>query len=214
MEREILEKLKNAVVEQSKEKAKAAAEELVAAGLDPVDGIEKGLGAGMTVIGDKFSRMECFLPELIFASDAFTAGAEVLEPEIRRRGAAIRKRGVVVIGTVKGDIHKIGKDIVAMLMRTRGFEVYDLGIDVSISTFMGKAAEYNADIIAMSALLTTTMPVQKRLIDLLKDQDVRDKYRVMVGGAPVTGQWADEIGADAYGANATEAVELALQLVE
>jgi trimethylamine corrinoid protein len=210
---QILEQLKSAVVETDKDKAVRAAEALVAQGLDPVEGIERGLAPGAVRIGEMFDEGECFLPELILASDAFTAATKVLEAEIMRRGEARERRGVVVIGTVKGDIHKIGKDIVAMLMRVRGFEVHDLGEDVSMSTFVEKAETHGADIIAMSSLLTTTMPAQREVIELLEETNVRDRYRVLVGGSPVTQAWADRIGADGYADTAPAAVERALELI-
>lgn len=210
---EIIDELREAVVATSTDRAVSAAEALVAQGFDPIEGIEKGLVRGAVQIGEMFDEGECFLPELIQASDALTAATKVLETEIIKRGAECERRGVVVIGTVKGDIHKIGKDIVAMLMRVRGFEVHDLGEDVSMSTFVDKAAEHGADIIAMSSLLTTTMPAQREVIDLLKETGVRDRYRVLVGGSPVTQEWADRIGADGYAETAAAAVERALGLV-
>jgi dimethylamine corrinoid protein len=167
----------------------------------------------MNLIGDKFNRGECYLPELIRAANTFNAAMKVLEPEIVRRGQERVHRGVVVVGTVKGDIHKIGKDILAMLMKTRGFDVHNLGEDVPMSTFLKQAAEHDAHIIGMSALLTTTMPGQKEVIDLLKETGVRDKYIVMVGGGPVSAEWAQEIGADGYAETAEEAVGLAEELL-
>lgn len=213
IEGKIFEDLKNAILELNEEKAVKAANDLIKQGIDPLLGIEKGLSPGMAIIGDKFNRMECYLPELILAAKTFDAATQILEPEIMKRGKQQAKRGVVVLGTVKGDIHKIGKDIVAMLMKTRGFEVHNLGEDVSMSTFVDKAAEHNADIIGMSALLTTTMPAQKEVIDLLKEKKVRNRYIVMVGGAPVNVEWAKQIGADAYAKTAEEAVSLAMELI-
>lgn len=209
----IFEDLKNAIVELDKERAVKAAGALLAEGIDPLKGIENGLSPGMAIIGDKFNRMEVYLPELILAAQTFNAAVMVLEPEIKKRGQQQSRRGIVVLGTVKGDIHKIGKDILAMLMNTRGFEVHNLGEDVSMSTFVNKAAEYSADVIGMSALLTTTMPAQKDVIDLLKEKNVRDRYIVMVGGAPVTEDWARTIGADGYAKTAEEGVNLAMDLI-
>lgn len=210
---QIFENLKNAIIQQNEDKAKKAAHELLEYELDPLIGIEKGLSPGMDAIGDKFNTGECFLPELIQAGDAFNAAISVLEPEIAKRGDKQDRVGVVVMGTVKGDIHKIGKDIFIMLLKTRGFEVHDLGEDVSMSSFVNKAEEVNADIIGMSSLLTTTMPAQREVIDLLKEKGIRDKYAVMVGGGPVNQKWADEIGADAYSETAEEAVRIAAELV-
>lgn len=209
----ILEDLKNSIVELDEGKAVRAAKELISQGMDPLQCIEKGLSVGMAIIGDKFNKMECYLPELIRASNTFNAAIEVLEPEIMKQGKQRARRGVVVLGTVKGDIHRIGKDILAMLMKTRGFEVYNLGEDVSMSTFVNKAVEYNADIIGMSSLLTTTMPAQKDVIDLLKEKGLRDRHIVMVGGGPVSAEWAREISADAYAETAEEAVQMAVEMV-
>jgi len=208
----IFEDLKDSIVELDEVKAITAAKNLIAQGIGPLDGIEKGLSPGMVIVGDKFDRMEYYLPELILASKVFNSAIKILEPEIMKRGQQRSSHGVVVLGTVKGDIHEIGKDIVAMLMKIRGFEVYNLGKDVSMSVFLEKAAEYNADIIGMSSLLTTTMPSQKDVIDLLIEKGIRDKYIVMVGGAPVSAEWAEEIGADGYAETAEEAVRLAMEL--
>ncbi len=209
----IFEDLRDAIVDLDEEKVVNSARNLVAQGIDLLEGIEKGLSAGMNIIGDKFNRGECYLPELIRAGNTFNAAMKVLEPEIMKRGQQQTPRGVVVLGTVKGDVHKIGKDILAMLMKTRGFQVHNLGEDVSVSTFLKQAAEHKADIIGMSSLLTTTMPGQKEVIDILKETGVRDKYIVMVGGGPVTVKWAKEIGADGYAETAEEGVELAMELV-
>ena len=209
----IFEALKDAIIELDQEKAVKRANDLLAQGIDPVEGIDKGLSAGMNFIGDKFNRGECYLPELIRAGNTFNAAVKILEPEIMKRGQEKTRRGVVVLGTVKGDIHKIGKDILAMLMKTRGFEVHNLGEDVSMSTFLKQAAEHDADIIGMSSLLTTTMPGQQEVIDLLKETGNRDRYIVMVGGGPVSAEWAKEIGADGYAETAEEAVSLAEELV-
>jgi corrinoid protein of di/trimethylamine methyltransferase len=209
----IFEDLKSAIIDFNEEKAVKGAKDLIAQGIDLLEGIEKGLSAGMNIIGDKFKRGECYLPELMRAGYTFNAAMKVLEPEIMGQGQHQTHRGVVVVGTVKGDVHKIGKDIVAVLMKTRGFEVHNLGEDVPASTFLRQAAEHNADIIGMSSLLTTTMPGQKEVIDILKETGVRHKYIVMVGGGPVTVGWAKEIGADGYAETAQEAVDLATELM-
>jgi len=151
---------------------------------------------------------------LIRAGNTFNAAIKVLEPEILKRGEKQSQTGVVVLGTVTGDVHKIGKEILAMLLKTRGFVVHNLGEDVSLSTFVSKAEELNTDVIGMSALLTTTMPAQKEVIDFLKEKGIRDNFLVMVGGGPVNQNWSDEIGADGYADTAEEAVQLALRLVD
>ena len=213
-EKKIIEDLKEAIIELNEVKAVEATKNLIAQGIDPLVGVEKGLSSGMTIIGDKFNQGECFLPELIRAGNAFNAAIKVLEPEIMKRGEKQSQAGVVVLGTVTGDVHKIGKEILAMLLKTRGFVVHNLGEDVSLSTFVSKAEELNADIIGMSALLTTTMPAQKEVIDFLKEKGIRNNFLVMVGGGPVNQKWSDEIGADGYAETAEEAVQLALRLVE
>ncbi len=167
----------------------------------------------MRSIGDKFQRLEVFLPELMLGGRIFTEAMKLIEPIIAKKGIEREVEGRVVIGTVKGDVHNIGKDIVAMLLKTAGFEVHDLGVDVEISKFIEKAREVKADIIGLSSLLTSTMPIQKDFIDILKERRERDRYLVMVGGGPVTQRWADEIGADGFAGNAEEAVRLASDLV-
>jgi len=209
----IFKELYYAVVGMDEEKAKRAAEELVAANIDAREGIEKGLAKGMEVVGEKFEKLEIFLPELIMAGDVCRAAIEVLQPQIIADGNSVAKRGAVVIGAAKGDIHEIGKDIVGMLLETAGFEVHNLGIDIANDAFIEEAEKVKADIIAVSSLLTTTLLEQRDLIELLKDQGKKDQYMVMVGGGPVTQSWADEIGADGYGETGTAAVSKALELV-
>jgi len=214
MDREaIFEDLFRAIVDVDEEKARRAADELVREKIDPLEGIEKGLSKGMDVIGEQFEKFEIYLPELIMAGDVFNAAMEILEPEIMARGKSVARKGTIVIGTAKGDIHEIGKDIVAMLLKTAGFEVHDLGKDVSTPTFLQEAEKAKADIIGVSALLTTTLLGQQDLIDLLKETGNRDRYMVMVGGGPTSQDWADKIGADGYGVTAKEAVSVALKLI-
>jgi len=209
----IFEDLFSAIVEVDEEKAREAANELVKGKIDPLEGIEKGLSKGMDVIGERFEKFEIYLPELIMAGDVFNSAMEILEPEIMARGKSVAKKGTIVLGTAKGDIHEIGKDIVAMMLKTAGFEVHDLGKDVSTAGFLQEAEKAKADIIGVSALLTTTLLGQKDLIDLLKETGKRDRYMVMVGGGPTSQDWADKIGADGYGVTAKEAVSVALKLI-
>jgi len=214
MDREaIFEDLFSAIVDVDEEKARRAADELVREKIDPLEGIEKGLSKGMDVIGERFEKFEIYLPELIMAGDVFNSAMEILEPEIMARGKSVAKKGTIVLGTAKGDIHEIGKDIVAMMLKTAGFEVHDLGKDVSTAGFLQEAEKAKADIIGVSALLTTTLLGQKDLIDLLKETGKRDRYMVMVGGGPTSQDWADKIGADGYGVTAKEAVSVALKLI-
>jgi methylmalonyl-CoA mutase cobalamin-binding domain/chain len=152
--------------------------------------------------------MEVFLPELTLGADAMKAGVAVLEKALNAQGGKLETKGIVVVGTVEGDIHDIGKSVVATLLQANGYQVYDLGVDVPSPRIIEAAESHNADIIAMSALLSTTMLYQRDVIELLKNKGVRDKYFVLVGGAPVTQAWADEIGADGFAHDAFEAVQL------
>ena len=209
---EIFKNLFDAVVEMNEQKGKDAATLLIKENYDPLEGIENGLSKGMKVIGEKFNKFEIFLPELMMAAGVFDAAMTIFKPHISLDSKSTQK-GTVVIGTVKGDIHKIGKDIVAMLLETGGFDVHNIGEDVSTSTFIEEAGKVDADIIALSSLLTTTMAAQKDLIDVLKEIGQREKYLVMIGGAPTSQKWADDIGADIYGEDAERAVSLSIEFM-
>ncbi len=209
---EIFKSLFDAIIEMDVQKGKDAATLLIKENYDPLEGIENGLSKGMKIIGEKFGKLEIFLPELMMAAGVFNAAMTILKPHISSDSKSA-KNGTVLIGTVKGDIHKIGKDIVAMMLETGGFEVHDVGEDVTTSTFIEEAGKVDADIIALSSLLTTTMAAQKDLVDILKEIGQREKYLVMIGGAPTSQKWADEIGADIYGENAERAVSLALEFM-
>ena len=210
---EIFEDLLRAIVGLDEEEGKRATLKLIEEKIDPIEGIEKGLSKGMKVIGEKFNKSEIYLPEMMMATDVFISVMEILKPYISAESLDKMKRGMVVIGTVKGDIHAIGKDIVAMLLVTAGFTVHNLGVDVTTSTFIEEARKVKADIIGLSSLLTTTMPSQKDVIDILKETGERDKYTILIGGAPTSQDWANEIGADGYGETAERAVSLALEFV-
>ncbi len=211
---EIFKDLFDAVVEINVQKGKDAATLLIEENYSPLEGIENGLSKGMRLIGEKFNKFEIFLPDLIMASGVFNSAMAILKPHILSDSSGkSAKKGTVVIGTVKGDIHKLGKDIVALLLETGGFEVHNIGENVSTSAFIQEAGKVDADIIALSSLLTTTMASQKDLIDILKELGQREKYLVMIGGAPASQEWADEIGADIYGENAERAVSLALEFM-
>jgi trimethylamine corrinoid protein len=209
---EIFKNLFDAVLEMDEQKGKDAATLLIKENYNPLEGIENGLSKGMKVIGEKFSKLEIFLPELMMAAKVFDSAMTILKPHILSDGKSAQK-GTVLIGTVKGDIHKIGKDIVAMLLEIGGFDVRNIGEDVSTSTFIEEAGKVDADIIALSSLLTTSMAAQKDLIDVLKEIGQREKYLIMIGGAPISQKWADEIGADIYGKDAEKAVSLALEFM-
>ncbi len=207
---ELLKEAERSVIDADKAKAGEVAKRAIAEGVDPLEVINKGFRAGITKVGDLFGRGELFLPELILSAEAMKEATNILTA-VLPEGA--QKRGKVVIGTAQGDIHDIGKSMVVSFLQASGFEVYDIGRDVEMQKFIDKAQEVNADIIGMSALLTTTMSGQKALIQELKKAGLRDKFKVMVGGAPVTQRWADRIEADAYGIDAADAAKKAMKLV-
>jgi 5-methyltetrahydrofolate--homocysteine methyltransferase len=175
-------------------------------GASPRDILEKGLMAGMNIIGDKFKRNEVFVPEVLVAARAMNKATEVLKPHLAKAG--VNPVGKALICTVKGDLHDIGKNLVKMMIEGKGIEVEDLGVDCDEQKIVEKVKEGNAKVVCLSALLTTTMTSQKAVIDALKSAGIRDKVKVMVGGAPVTQNFADEIGADAYTADAASAAEV------
>ncbi len=213
-EQDLLEKMAQAIIALDKDAAVAAAKEAVSSGMSPIKAIEQGLQPGIQTVGDRFESFEMFLPELIGSADTFKAAMEVLEPLIAEMSGEQQSSGTVVMGTVKGDIHKIGKDIVVLLLKTRGFNVIDLGEDIKASEFLKSALDHQADIIGLSALLNTTMPAQQDVINLFKEQGIRDDYVILVGGAPISQNWADEIGADGYAKTAEEAVKMALNFMK
>ncbi len=210
---EVIEKLRTAVLELDADRARAAAEEAVRLGIDPIEAIEDGLSRGVRTIGERFAAGEAFLTELVMAGEAMKAGVEILRPVLLQKKLQRKSAGVVVIGTVRGDIHDIGKNIVAVMLEAADFEVNDLGVDVPSDRFVSKTKESSAHIVAMSALLTVSTPEQKNTIDALKKADIRKKVKVAVGGAAVTPEWAREIGAEGYSDNAVDAVELLRKLV-
>ena len=185
--------------------AVAVAEKAIQAGVEPAEIIE-ALTREMREVGERFGRMEIFLPEMMLAARAMQAVMKTLEPALRNAAVSTEKKGRVVIGAVEGDMHEIGKNIVITLLKVHDFEVHDLGPNVNALDFARKAEEVNADIIGLSALMTTTMPGQKEVIEILKAKGIRDKYHVTIGGAPVTREWVKECGADSWGENGTVAV--------
>ena len=207
------EQLKQAVVDQDQDAVLESVDKALADGMSAQDIIDQGLLPGLNVIGQQFEDEEIFLPELMQSALAFQAAMGVLEPLIKEAGGGQPKKGIVVLGTVKGDLHSIGKNILKLLFETSGYDVHDLGIDVDLFKFIDKANEVNADIIAMSALLTTTLIGQRDVIDALKDQGTRDKFKVIIGGGATTAEWAETIGADGWAGSAYEAVNLANRLV-
>jgi len=210
---EIMQGLYDAILSLDPEKAKEMAEKLVKSDIDPTEALEKKMSPAMEEIGRRFKIGELFLPELQLSAEVFRIAMNILQPKILASGGAMKNKGRVVIGTVKGDVHSIGKDLVATMIRTAGFEVYDIGVDVPAFTFLEEAQNKKADIIALSALLTTTMPMQQEVIEALKSEGLREKFRVIVGGGPVNQAWAQKIGADGYGENAAQAVDLVKELI-
>jgi corrinoid protein of di/trimethylamine methyltransferase len=183
-------------------------------GIEPMTIVNSALTVGMQFVGDRFSTGEFFLPNLVAAGTTMQKAMSILEPELQARQEEVQCAGTVVIGTVKGDIHEIGKSLVATLLSCNGFKVYDVGVDVPTETFVSKVAETEADLLGLSALLTTTMTMQRQVIEALEKADLRDRVKVMVGGAPVSGKWAESIGADGYAEDAMAAVRLAERLVQ
>ena len=195
------------------DRVRLATEEAVRIGIDPIEAIDQGLSRGVRTIGDKFAAGEAFLTELVMAGEAMKAGVEILRPIMLQRKLQRKSAGVIVIGTVRGDIHDIGKNIVAVMAESAGFEVNDLGVDTAPEKFVEKSRETKAQVIAMSALLTVTTPEQKVVIEAAQKAGIRKSVKVAVGGAAVTPEWAREIGAEGYSDNAVDSVELFKRLV-
>ncbi|KUO40501.1 MAG: hypothetical protein APZ16_05290 [Candidatus Hadarchaeum yellowstonense] len=210
---EILKELREGVLNYDEERVKKAAMRALEEGIDPFLAIKEGLTPAINEIGKKFERMEIFLPQLTIAAKAMEAGVAILEPALDKSQGEKVKLGKVVIGTVQGDIHSIGKNIVATMLRAAGFEVIDLGVDVAVDKFLEAAERAKADIIAASALMSFTKVMQRDLVEYLKSVGARDKYKLMVGGGPVNEEWAREIGADGYAEDAIKAVKVAKELL-
>jgi methanogenic corrinoid protein MtbC1 len=210
---DVFENLKKAVIEYDKASATQHAQTIVAEGLDPIKGLE-AISEAMQVVGEGYECNELWLPDLVGAADASQKALPILEEEIRKRGQKAKSRGTVVIGTVSGDIHTIGKSMVGVLLVAAGFRVVDVGADVPADRFLKAVQENEADILALSALLTTTAPQQGKVIEALTEAGLRQKIKILVGGGAITEEFAKRIGADGYGATAPGAVEEAKKLVE
>lgn len=202
------------VVKGDPEKTVELTRQALSTGIEPMDLIKNGLVIGMNEVGEKFSTGEFFLPDLIIAADCMKKAMAILEPELLARNQVLENSGVVVIGTVKGDIHEIGKSLVGIMLSANGFKIHDLGVDVPVDRFIEVARDVRADIICLSALLTTTMVMQKDVITRLEEEGLRKKIKVMVGGAPVSRSWMEEIGANGYAEDAMGAVSVALGLMK
>ncbi len=206
--------LKNSVLKGDKEKARELARQAVEKDLDLLECIEHGFGAGIREVGDLWEAGEYFLPELAQGAEVMKAAMEIFEPVLRQRRQSREVAGTVVIGTVEGDIHDIGKTLVAAFLEANGFQVFDLGKDVPLHRFIEKAEEVSADLLCMSALLTTTMIGQGRVVEALKEKGLHGRIAVLVGGAPVTPDYARKTGADGYGVNAVNALAEAKRIME
>ncbi|MBS7655921.1 corrinoid protein [Candidatus Bathyarchaeota archaeon] len=210
----IFEEISEAIQSFEEEKVFNAVKKALSLGVDASEIIEKGIAKGLKIVGDKYERGELFLMHLVAAAEpAQKAVKELLEPEIKKKAGERKSLGKIVIGTVQGDIHDIGKNIVAAMLFAAGFEVIDLGKDVPAEEFAKKAKEVGANIVGASALLSTTLPVQKEIIEALKAIGIRNKVKTIFGGAPCTAEWVEEIGGDGYAENAIEAVKTAKRLI-
>ena len=213
MNEDIFRKMAQSIIDGDADVAAQLAKESIAADIDPLKAISDGFVQGVNTVGDAFGRGDAFLPELVMAGEAMKAAVSTLDPELKKRGSERQILGRVVIATVEGDIHEIGKSLVATMLGASGFEVHDLGVDTPGDKLIGKALEVNADILAMSALLTTTMVKQREVIEELEKEGLRRRLKVLVGGAPVTRDWVETIGADGYSEDAIGAVALAKKLL-
>ncbi|MBS7623145.1 corrinoid protein [Candidatus Bathyarchaeota archaeon] len=208
-----LERLSKSVIDGDVDAVKSLVKESLRTGMNPLELVEEGLAKGIRTVGERYGRGEIFLTELLMGAEAMKAGMELINPEIQRQKKELKRVGSMIIGTVAGDIHDLGKNIVSALFSAHGFDVVDLGVDVPDQKFIEKVKELKPDILGLSALMTSTITKQRDIIDLLKSQGMRDKVKVMVGGAAVNEDYAREIGADGYAENANDAVNLAKTLI-
>ncbi|MGZ4816393.1 MAG: corrinoid protein [Terriglobales bacterium] len=213
MDQQLLQAMRQSIIDGAPTTAVRLAQQVVQAGHDPLTAINEGYVEGMTFVGERYGCREMFLPDLLASAEAMKAAVAILEPEMRKRGAQRQMLGRVVLGTAKGDIHDIGKNLVATILSSSGFEVFDLGTNATPEQFVAKAQEVEADIVGVSALLTTTMIGQKSVIEALDRQGMRPRVKVIIGGAAVTAKWAADIGADGYARNAMDALALAKRLL-
>jgi corrinoid protein of di/trimethylamine methyltransferase len=210
---ELYQKMAQSILDGDTEAAVVLARQAMAEGLDPLEAISRGYVVGVNQVGESFAKGEAFLPELVMAGEAMKAAVGELEPEMKKRGTQRKMLGKVVLATVEGDIHEIGKSLVGTMLSASGFEVYDLGVDVPAGKILAKVKEVGADVVGLSALLTTTMVKQKEVIEALEREGLRQRVKVMVGGAPVTRDWVQKIEADGYSEDAIGAVAVAKGLV-
>src|SRR6266566_4130049 len=206
--------MRQSIIDGAPDTASGLARQAVSAGVSPIDAINHGYVPGMHDVGEQFARGQMYLPDMMASAEAMRAAMAVLDPELKKLGKERPMAGIVLLGTTKGDIHEIGKILVGTLLTAHGFKVHDLGVDVAGEKFAAKAQELHADIVGVSALLTTTMRNQKSVVEALEKAGLRPRIKIMVGGAPVTRRWADEIGADGYAKDAMSAVALAQELMQ
>ena len=211
--KELFARMEQSVINYDKDEAVRLANMALEKGIEPVAAINEGFVKGIQVVGDLFGREEIFLPELVMGADAMTAATDILGEAIKKSGGKAKYLATGIAGTVEGDIHVIGINLVTTFLVANGFNIKFLGTNVSSSLFVDQVKELKPDLILLSALLTTTMPNQKEVIDSLKEAGIRENVKVIVGGAPVSQDWADQIGADGYGENAGAAVEVARKLM-
>lgn len=213
MSQSLLDQLREAIIGLEESKAKDIAKQGIEEGVDCLDMINQGIRAALDFMGERFASGAIFLPELVLAAKAADAAVEILEPDLLKRGGVPDKLGTVLMATVKGDIHDIGKNIVTLFLKSSGFEVMDIGVGKSSEEILDEAKKNEVDLIGLSALLTTTMPRMKEFIEFVKEKEPGNRFKVFVGGAPITRDFADSIGADGYGADAAAAVEVAKKLL-
>jgi corrinoid protein of di/trimethylamine methyltransferase len=206
--------MRQSIIDGAPDTASSLAQAAVASGIPPIDAINGGFVPGMHDVGEQFARGQMYLPDMMASAEAMRAAMAVLDPELKKLGTERPMAGVVLLGTTKGDIHEIGKILVGTMLTAHGFQVHDLGVDVAGEKFAAKARELKADIVGVSALLTTTMRNQKSVVEALEKEGLHSQVKIMVGGAPVTRRWADEIGADGYAKDAMSAVALAQELMQ
>jgi len=215
MTKDIFEELSDSVLTLEPDEVKNATQKALEIGTDPLDIIEKGFSKALKIVGDAYEEGEFFLMELMAAAECVKKSLdELLKPLILEKKSSIKSLGVVVIGTVKGDIHEIGKNIIASFLFAAGFEVHNIGNDIPVEDFVEKAREVNADVVGASALLSTTLPEQEKLVEAFEKAGLRDKVKLIFGGAPVTEQWVEDIGGDGFASTPLEVVNLVKDLLE
>ena len=214
MATDILAAMRQSIIDGAPDTASTLARQALGECIPPIEAINHGYVPGMHEVGEQFAHGQMFLPDMMASAEAMRAAMAVLDPELKRLGTERPVAGVVVLGTTKGDIHEIGKILVGTMLTAHGFQVHDLGVDVTGEKFAAKARELKADIVGVSALLTTTMRNQKAVVEALEKEGVRGQVKIIVGGAPVTRRWAEEIGADGYAKDAMSAVALAQELMQ